>query len=458
MFYMKDAPASASTAPLTQTLPYPSASYAWYVVVILYLAYTFSFVDRSITGYLVGPIRKEFAINDFQFSLMQGMAFTLFFTIGGIPIGRLADSRSRRLLILIGVAVWSSMTILCGKADNYWELFFARMGVGVGEACLAPCAYSLISDYFPREKRSLPLNMYSAGVMLGSGVANVFGGLVARYALGGGPKTVFLLGELKPWQQAFVWVGLPGAMMVLLIATIREPYRREKRGQANAVATLQHLRRHWATYASLIGGTTFGAMTNGAILGWIPVWFERRYGWHQAQVGPKLGLVIFAFGTIGLSLAGYLAGRYIRAGKKTVYIKLMIAAEGMVIIPLLLAYTVDEPYWVLGCVGAIVFFTGFPSGLGPAALQWITPNEMRGQITAAYLFVLSLISGSATPAAVGYLTTYYFADDKAVRSSAVLVGVVAAVLGVISLLVGLRAYERTAEAEAEALAGNTNRR
>jgi MFS family permease len=130
----------------------------------------------------------------------------------------------------------------------------------------------------------------------------------------------------------------------------------------------------------------------------------------------------------------------------------MMVAEGLVIIPLLLAHAVDEPFWVLGCVGATVFFTGFPSGLGPAALQWITPNEMRGQITAAYLFVLSLISGSATPAAVGYLTTYYFADDKAVRSSAVLVAVVAAVLGVLSLLVGLRAYERTAEAESAILA------
>ena len=123
----------------------------------------------------------------------------------------------------------------------------------------------------------------------------------------------------------------------------------------------------------------------------------------------------------------------------------MIAAEGLVIIPLILAHVVDKPYWVLGCVGGIVFFTGFPSGLGPAALQWITPNEMRGQVTAVYLFILSLISGSATPAVVGYLTTYFFMDDKAVRSSAVLVGVVAAILGTCSLLIGMRAYERTAE-------------
>ena len=426
---------------------YPASGYAWYIVVVLYLAYTFSFIDRSITAYLVGPIRNDFAINDFQFSLIQGMAFALFFTIMGIPAGRLADSWNRKMLIIIGVATWSTMTVLCGKASSYWELFVLRMGVGVGEACLAPCAYSLISDYFPREKRSLPLNLYSGGVMLGSWLANVFGGLVASYALTGGSKTIPLLGELKPWQMTFVWVGLPGVIVALLIATIKEPCRREQRGKASAVATLKHLRQHWATYASLIGGTTFGAMTNAAILGWVPVWFIRRFGWSQAQIGPHLGTVIFVFGTAGLSIAGALANKYIRAGKKAVYIKLMIAAECLVVIPLLAAHSVDEPYWVLGCVGVMIFFTGFPSGLGPAALQWITPNEMRGQITAAYLLVLSLFSMSVSPAAVGWLTTYYFADDKAVRSSAVIVGVAAAILGMISLLIGLRSYERTAEAE-----------
>lgn len=436
---MKSASALEIQAP-----PYPATGYSWYVVTVLYLAYTFSFVDRSITAYLVGPIRQDFAINDFQFSLMQGLAFAAFFTIMGIPVGRLADSWNRRLLVMIGVALWSTMTILCGTADTYLELFIWRMGVGVGEACLAPCAYSMISDYFPRERRSLPLNMYSAGVMLGAGLANVFGGLVARYALSGGPQQVILFGELKPWQLSFVWVGLPGIFMVVLIATIREPYRREKRGKANAAATIKHLRRNWVTYLSLIGGTTFGALTNAAILGWVPAWFERRFGWNQAQIGPFLGVIIFVFGTAGLSLAGMLATRYIRAGGKAVYIKLMIAAECLVIIPLVLAHAVDEPYWVLGCVGFTVFLTGFPSGLGPAALQWITPNEMRGQVTAAYLFVLSLISMSAGPAAVGYLTSYFFADDMAVRSSAVLVGVLAAVLGTISLLVGLRSYEKTA--------------
>jgi len=350
------------------------------------------------------------------------------------------------LLIAIGIAIWSCMTVLCGKATNYTELFIARMGVGVGEACLGPCAYSLIADYFSREKRSLPLNMYSAGVMLGTGLASVFGGLVAQFALKGGPRDVFLLGHLKPWQLSFVIVGLPGIFLVLAMATVKEQPRRERRGRASVGATMRHLRRNLATYASLIGGTTFGAMTNAAMLGWTPVWFERRFGWSPAKIGPYLGCVVFLFGTAGLTIAGLVAGKYIRSGKKGAYIRLMIAAEALVIIPLLLAHAVDNPYWVLGCIGATVFFTGFPTGLGPASITWVTPNEMRGQVTAVYFFILSLFSMSASPAAVGYLTTYYFMDDRAVRSSAVIVAVVGAVLGVLSLTIGLRAYEHTAEA------------
>jgi MFS family permease len=220
---------------------YPSARYGWYVVAVLYLSYTFSFVDRAIIAYLVGPIRGDLQINDFQFSLIQGLAFVTFNATMGIPLGRFADSRSRRGLLALGIALWSCMTMLCGKASNYQELFFARMGVGVGEACLAPCAYSLIADYFPREKRSLPLNIFAGGVMLGSGVANVCGGLVSQFALSGGPRNILLLGYLKPWQLSFVLVGLPGIFFVLAMMTVKEPVRKERRGTANTPAMFRYL-------------------------------------------------------------------------------------------------------------------------------------------------------------------------------------------------------------------------
>jgi MFS family permease len=207
----------------------------------------------------------------------------------------------------------------------------------------------------------------------------------------------------------------------------------------------RYLGRNWDTFSSLILGTTFGAMTNMAMLGWAPVWLERRFGWTKTEIGSYLGVIIFVFGTIGLTLSGSLANRYIRAGKKLVYIRLMMAAEAVVIIPLILAHVYDNPYWVLGCIGGTIFFTGIPSGLGPAALQEITPNEMRGQITAVAFLVLALVATTLGNTLVGLLTDYVFVDPKEVRSSAVIVGVLASILGIISLRLGLRAYERTAE-------------
>ncbi len=442
---MSNATESSSTGKTTESGGYPAPGYGWYVVVILYLCYTFSFVDRSIITYLVEPIEAYLRINDTLFSLLSGGAFVAFYAFLGIPVGRLADARSRRNLLLAGVAVWSTMTAYCGVADSYLELFLARMGVGVGEACLVPCAYSLITDYFPRERRSLPLTIFSGGIMLGAGVAHLFGGMVANYAQSAGPREIFLFGIVQPWQLAFILVALPGIFFIVTIATIREPARHERKGKPDSAAMFRYLGRHRATFSSLILGTTFGAMTNMAILGWAPVWLERRFVWNKTEIGFYLGIIIFVFGTIGLTLSGSLANRYIRAGKKLVYIKLMMAAEGLVIIPLILAHAIDNPYWVLGCIGGTIFFTGIPSGLGPAALQEITPNEMRGQITAIAFLVLALVATTLGGTLVGLLTDYVFVDPKAVRSSAVIVGVFASIMGIISLRLGLRAYERTAE-------------
>jgi len=133
---------------------YPSALHAWYAVVVFFLAYTLAFIDRVIIAFLVGPIRADFEISDFQFSLISGLAFAVFYATLGIPIARLADTTNRRNIIAVGIGLWSLMTAMCGLAANYWQLFLARLGVGVGEAALSPAAISMIADYFPKEKRA----------------------------------------------------------------------------------------------------------------------------------------------------------------------------------------------------------------------------------------------------------------------------------------------------------------
>lgn len=437
---------SVSNSPMlmTKNAGYPSAIYAWYVVFVLYLLYALSFIDRGIIEFLVDPIRADLEINDFYFALLKTLSFTVLYTIMGIPLGRFADSRTRRGQLAAGIALWCTMTVLCGKANGYWSLFFARTGVGIGEACLVPCAYSLIADYFSREKRSLPLAVFSSGIMFGTFASSIIGGFVSQYAFDLGPTTIPLMGYVKPWQLSFVIVGLPGFLFVLSMMSIKEPSRKEKSGEADFKATFLYLLKHWKTYGSIIGGTTFGAMTNGAILGWLIPWFSRRYEWNNIQIGSYLGTYTLIFGSLGTFVSGALANRYISKGKKAVYIKLMMAAEALVIIPILLAHAVDNPYWVIWCVGGVIFFGGVSSSLGPASLQTITPNEMRGQVTAICFLILGLVALNVGQAAVGWLTSYVFVDDLMVRSSAVIVGFIASVLGVITLRMGLRAYEHTA--------------
>ena len=161
---------------------FPSPGYAWYVVGVLTVAYVFSFVDRQIIALLIGPIQRDLEISDTQISLLGGLSFAVFYTLFGIPIGRLADTKSRRAIISIGIAFWSVMTAGCGLTKRFWDLALMRMGVGVGEATLSPAAYSLIADYFPPHRRSTAMSVYSMGIYIGSGLAFILGGMVVQFA------------------------------------------------------------------------------------------------------------------------------------------------------------------------------------------------------------------------------------------------------------------------------------
>ena len=148
----------------SRELEYPPVRYAWYVVSLLTLTYTISFIDRQIMSLMIEPIRHDLAISDTQVSLLIGLAFAIFYTLLGVPIGRLADQHSRRGIIAAGIVVWCLMTAACGLARNYVQLFLTRVGVGVGEAALSPSALSMITDYFPKETRVSAIAVYNMGI------------------------------------------------------------------------------------------------------------------------------------------------------------------------------------------------------------------------------------------------------------------------------------------------------
>ena len=196
--------------------------YKWYALGILIVAYTFSYLDRQALTLLVGPIRKSLDISDTQLSLLHGFAFAIFYTVLGLPLGRLVDQQRRTTIIAAGVAVWSIMTVFCGLARNFTQMFLARIGVGVGEAALMPGAYSLISDYFPPHSRPIALSLYLSAIYVGAGLATIIGGtIIAIMPAIDAP----IVGHLEPWQGVFIVIGLPGLLIALWVLTMREPQR-----------------------------------------------------------------------------------------------------------------------------------------------------------------------------------------------------------------------------------------
>ena len=203
----------------------PSSLSAWYAVIVLLLAYVLSFVDRIIMSLLVIPIQKDLGISDTQMGLLMGLAFAIFYTVVGIPIARLSDAKSRKIIVSIGIFLWSIMTAVCGLARSFIELFLARVGVGVGEATLSPAAYSMIADYFPEEKLGKAIAVYQSGALFGSGIAFIIGGAIVGLIVNSNATSLPFLGELQPWQLAFIIVGLPGVLMALVMLTVKEPKR-----------------------------------------------------------------------------------------------------------------------------------------------------------------------------------------------------------------------------------------
>ncbi len=197
--------------------------YSWYVLSIMVLVYVFNFIDRQIMSILAEDIKADLGIGDAEIGFLYGTVFGVFYALFGIPLGRLADMWHRIRLLTLGLTVWSGMTALSGMANSFGQLAAARIGVGIGESTASPVAYSVLSDYFPKEKRATALAIYSSGLYLGGGISLFTGGLIKdKWNLAfpdGGP-----LG-LVGWQAAFMAVGIPGLFLALLVATLREPIR-----------------------------------------------------------------------------------------------------------------------------------------------------------------------------------------------------------------------------------------
>jgi len=442
-----NSPGNAAAGPGASS--YPSPGKAWWVVFVLLCCYTLSFIDRQILALMVGPIRQDLQITDFQFSLLTGLAFAFFYSFLGVPIGWMADRSNRKTIISIGIAIWSVMTACCGLARSYGILFLLRIGVGVGEAALSPCAYSMVADSFPKEKRAWPMGAYSMGTYVGAGLAMIFGGYIAAYIVSLGPMEWPIVGVVKPWQAIFFLVALPAIPVLFLLMTIKEPKRQDlgnttaTHDAASFSATVAYMKERASLYFFIIVGISILALISYAAFGWYIEFFIRIHGWERQDAGLAFGLIVLFCGAGGMFSAGAISDRLLSKGVKEAPMRTALYSALTLTVPLIVAPLMSNPYLTILFLIPGVFALGFHVGLGPSALQHITPNRMRGQVIAIYLLLLNLIAQIVGPSAVAWLTTYVLGDDHLGVALSIVCGV-AGVVAILLLLVAcrkLRAYE-----------------
>lgn len=432
---------------------YPPRRAAWYALLVLTLCYTFSFIDRQILAFLVGPLKQELAISDTQIGLLQGLAFAVFYTFFGLPIGRLADRLSRRNIIIAGLLLWSTMTALSGAARSYLALAAARMGVGVGEATINPCAFSMIADYFPKERLSSAMSVYMMGIQLGSGLALVIGGIVVQAITQMPPIHLGNLGPVAPWRLTFFAVGLPGILFAVLLLSVKEPPRRTppgaralvSGGPASVVPISETLAFVASRWQSVIGiGLMIGcqAMSNYALLGWGPTFFERVHSWPKSQSGLVLGLITLGSGCTALYAGGRLADRWQRNGTTDGTLRVNLIGLIGVGITMPLALLLPSAGATVAVLVVTVFFVGLPIGCSYAALQLIFPSQMRGLASSIVLFLVNLVGlglGSLLP---GLFNDYLFRDGLKVGDSIALTAALAGFTGSVIVALTLKPYRR----------------
>jgi len=395
-------------------LAWPSPARAWWTVTVLTFTYIVSFVDRTILGLLIEPIKANLSLNDTEIGLVQGMAFGVFYAVMGLPLGWLADRTSRRGLIAVGAALWCVATAVCGLASTFVQLFLARIAVGVGEAALSPAAMSIISDSFPKERRAVPIGVYAAAAALGAGLALIVGGSVIQLVS-------------NRWQSAFIYVGLGGLLMLPLLATISEPTRRNESAVAGAPLRIDRfiiehadfMIRHYAAVA------LYSAMIY-AVLSWVPALFIRVHGWTPGQTGLRYGLVLLVFGGAGTVLGGLAAAQLGKKGvaQPAIWITVLGMASSW---PLLaMGGWAPDGWTALAWYAPALLLMTLPGGTAIQVVQEAVPNRLRGQASAIYYLSTSIVGLTVGPLSVGLLTDYVYEDPLRIGSALALVAILIA--------------------------------
>jgi MFS family permease len=388
---------AGATAHARDEQPWPPPRRAWTAVSIIAFSLVFLQIDKGVVGFLIEPMKQDFQASDAEMSLLLGVAPVVFYALVGLPMARLVDRYPRNIVLSIGIFFLGFFTMLCGVAQGFRQLFFCRMFTGTAETVHGPGSYSMVADYFPPEKLPRAIGVIQLGFTIGQAGAQIIGGALVSLALTWPAMAIPLLGgTIRPWQYVFIIAGIPGLVIALLVWAIPEPQRRglvTKGDKALPFSQmLAEIRRRKGIYLPMFIALALTSLETYGILPWRAAFLQRAYGWDPARIGAWSGvttLICSGFGILyGTWLTERLYKKYDDAPLRALLINYVSGFAFVVGAPLM---PTAELSIISAGIGTMFGIAGaIPQN---AALQTITPNPMRGQVTAIFLFMFTVIGG-----------------------------------------------------------------
>jgi MFS family permease len=391
----------ASSAPDGRDDPVPPAR-AWFAVGILFALTILSYLDRSIIALMIEPIKADLQITDIQISLLQGLAFALFYAVASVPMGWLADHFPRPMIIFCGASIWSLATAACGLSRSFAQLFVARIAVGAGEATLSPAAYALTADLFPPRKLSFALGVLAAGAAVGGALAFVVGGLVVSWA-----ETVPPIFGLRSWQLVFVIVGLPGLLVAPFVFLIKG-VPKAKSESPNPLAPAPHygkwLMKNLGFILPLSLGVGFQCVVAIGVAAWTPSYLGRHFGLAVANIGLTVGLVQGIGGVIGFAGGGWLVDKLVARGVRAPHSTYLTVCAALMTIVGVTAFGLGVSLPVLFVMLGFLHLLMPVTGPALAQLQMFTPHMYRARTVALFMLIFNLVGMIIGPSSVALYT------------------------------------------------------
>lgn len=395
---------------------YPPRGKAWTSAAVIFVLTVIAMADRMAISMLIGPIKAEFGLGDFQASLLIGVAFTLSYVIFLMPVGAMADRYSRPKVLAVCLAIWSLATILCGFAVGFVSLFLARMLMGAGEAAIGPCSHGIIGASFPRHQLSKPLALQGIGFQVGPAVGVAAAGAI----LGAGSAGAFadwpLLGDLAAWRVAFILIGLPGLLALALIPLLTDPDSDRRKLVTKEAAPkaplMPFLKQNKLLMGLMMAAAGVSAIAAGVVTGWVPEYLQRTLGVSPVEAGTMLGIIMLVSAFAGQGLYAIIVDWFAARGMLDAPVRIGLVPVALAIPLAWIVFAADGTaafyplLFAFAC--AIAPFNAICNTVG----QMIAPPALRSRISALFIFSISIIGFAIGPSLVGWLSEYVVGEAR----------------------------------------------